>query len=124
MSCRCDGIVRCRQIVNLPIFVPLWISILAILVTIFMVMLDMRLTPAGFLVHFEKPRMAVWETNPWQETMNVYLSGSEGLSVNGRKVATQELPAKLREELGKRMVWTVYFEADDSARVRRRIRYV
>jgi biopolymer transport protein ExbD len=104
-------------IVNLPIFAPVWISILAILVTIFMVMLDLRLTPSGFLVHFDRPRQTVWEKSPWTETMSVYVDSFRRFHVNGQNVASQDLPERLKEELGRRMVWIVYFEADENARV-------
>jgi hypothetical protein len=33
--------------------------------------------------------------------------------VNGQVVEHESLPVKLQEELGKRMVWAVYFEADN-----------
>jgi biopolymer transport protein ExbD len=103
-------------IVNLPIFAPVWISILAILVTIFMIMLSTRLAPTGFIVHLDKSRTTVWEKSPWPETMSVYVDGSREFYVNGRHVAPQDLPERLKEELGKRMDWTVYFEADETVR--------
>jgi len=34
--------------------------------------------------------------------------------VNRQQVDRQSLPLKLQAELGKRMVWTVYFEADNA----------
>jgi biopolymer transport protein ExbD len=35
--------------------------------------------------------------------------------VNGRSVSREGLRTKLKEELNHRMVWTVYFEADNDA---------
>jgi biopolymer transport protein ExbD len=104
-------------IVNLPIFIPLWICILTILVIMFAAMLMTPLMPRGFLVHFDKVRPAVWEKSPWTETMSVYVEGPDGFYVNGKHVAKQDLAERLKEELGKRMSWTVYFEADETARL-------
>jgi biopolymer transport protein ExbD len=43
----------------------------------------------------------------------VYLAGGEKYYLNGKPVAREELGPKLREELSHRVVWTVYFEADN-----------
>jgi biopolymer transport protein ExbD len=102
-------------IATLPIFMPLWICILTILVIMMAAMLRTPLTPRGFLVHFDKVRPAIWEKSPWTETMSVYVNGPNRFYVNGEHVATQDLAEKLKEELGKRMYWTVYFEADETA---------
>jgi biopolymer transport protein ExbD len=104
-------------IANLPIFVPVWICILTILVTMFAAMLMTPLMPRGFLVHFDKPRPTVWEKSPWKETMSVYVDGLREFYVNGRHVEPQDLQERLKKDLGERMVWAVYFEADDHARV-------
>jgi biopolymer transport protein ExbD len=104
-------------IANLPIFVPLWICTLTILVIMFAAMLMTPLMLRGFLVHFDKPRLTDWEKSPWKETMSVYVDGLREFYVNGRHVEPQNLPERLKAELGKRMVWTVYFEADENARV-------
>jgi hypothetical protein len=51
--------------------------------------------------------------SPWAETLGVYVDGLGQFYVNGRAVAREDLRAKLQEELGRRAVWTVYFEANE-----------
>jgi biopolymer transport protein ExbD len=58
----------------------------------------------------------VWARSPWAETLGVYVDARGQFYVNGEPVARKELRSKLKEELGKRMVWTVYFQADEASR--------
>jgi hypothetical protein len=44
--------------------------------------------------------------------LGVYLAGGERYYINGQAVPREDLSARLRQELGHRAVWTVYFEAD------------
>ncbi len=46
------------------------------------------------------------------ETISVYVDARKGFLVNGHPVKREELEAKLKEELSRQMVWTVYLEAD------------
>jgi biopolymer transport protein ExbD len=52
---------------------------------------------------------------PWSfltEALSLYVDARKGFLVNGRPVKREELEARLKKELGRQMVWTVYFEAD------------
>lgn len=99
---------------NLPVFAPSFICVLIILISIFMT--HAPPTNRGFLVHFDKSRPAIWVKSPWTETTSVYVNGLNGFYVNGKHVATKDLAERLKEELGKQMSWTVYFEADENVR--------
>jgi biopolymer transport protein ExbD len=70
------------------------------------------LTSRGLLVNIPGRYATVWHKSPWPETLVVYVDAQRNFYVNGKHVPREELLVKLREELGKRMVWTVYFEAD------------
>ena len=70
------------------------------------------LTPKGLLVDFREQKAAGVEKSPWAETTSVYVDGRKGFLVNGQPVKREELEAKLKEELSRQMVWTVYLEAD------------
>jgi biopolymer transport protein ExbD len=70
-------------------------------------------TPRGLLVNVGARNAVVRQKSPWPETLSVYVDGQDRFYVNGQSVPKDELRTKLSEELGKRMVWTVYFEADE-----------
>jgi len=70
------------------------------------------LTPKGFLVDFREQESRRVEKSPWTETVSVYVDSRKGFLVNGQPVKREELEAKLKEELSRQMVWSVYFEAD------------
>jgi biopolymer transport protein ExbD len=53
-----------------------------------------------------------WTKSPWQETLSVYLAVRERHYINGQAVLREDLSARLRQELGRRVAWTAYFEAD------------
>ena len=66
----------------------------------------------GLLVNFKGERSVIQGKNPWAETMAVYIDGKRGFLVNGKQVPREELRSRLQEELLRRGVWVVYFEAD------------
>lgn len=101
-------------LVGFQVFAPVWISLLMILVFMFM-LFEVPLTPRGILVHLEKPGVAPVRNSPWPESLGIYV-GEDGFRLNGRLVARQELQSRLKEQLAKRMVWTVYLEACDRVR--------
>lgn len=68
----------------------------------------------GLLVNFKGERTVIVEKNPWVETMAVYIDGQQGFYVNGKQVPREDLRSRLEEELLRRGVWVVYFEADDN----------
>ena len=73
-------------------------------------------TGRGFLVSFERPGSAVQDGSSWRETLSVYEDDQAKYYVNGQSVELSQLSEKLQQELGKRAVWIVYFEAGDSIR--------
>jgi biopolymer transport protein ExbD len=95
---------------NLPNFGLIYGFILWILVFIFMIVRPS--TPKGLLVDFRERNSVGVEKSPWTETMSVYAEARRGFLVNGQPVKREELRAKLQEELLRRGVWVVYFEAD------------
>lgn len=82
-------------------------------IVMFIFMISQPQTPRGLLVNISDRNAVVWLKSPWPETLSVYVDGQGRFYVNGQPVPMGELRAKLSEELGKRMVWTVYFEADN-----------
>jgi biopolymer transport protein ExbD len=97
-------------IIDLQNFVLVYVWILWILWMIFMV-LQPRI-PIGLFVNFNGERTVGVEKSPWTETMAVYVDAKQGFFVNGKHVAREELRSKLQEELLRRGIWVVYFEAD------------
>ena len=67
----------------------------------------------GLSVNIAERASVANQKNPWAETMSVYLDGQCRFNVNGQVVAREKLGTKLQEELGKRLVWTVYFEGSN-----------
>ena len=91
-------------------FRVVWGGVLFTCLVFFLVLTP--LTPKGFLVDFREQRAAGVEKSPWTETVSVYVDSRKGFLVNGQPVKREELEAKLKEELSRQMVWSVYFEAD------------
>jgi biopolymer transport protein ExbD len=91
-------------------FRAIWGSILFLCLTFSLVLT--RLTPKGLLVDFGKQKAVGVQKSPWTQTISVYVDARKGFLINGQPVKREELEAKLKEELSKEMVWTVYFEAD------------
>jgi biopolymer transport protein ExbD len=101
-----------RLVAELPHFGLFWGCILIILMFM-VIILPSRLKFRGLLVNFGNTSVAVWQESPSTETLGVYIDCPGGFYVNGKRLAREELRAKLNEELGKRIVWTVYLEADE-----------
>jgi biopolymer transport protein ExbD len=94
-----------------PNFGLVWGSVLYVLFVIFSGMLTPR-TAKGLFVDIRERNTAMTQKSPWAETLGVYVDRQGKFTVNRQAVAREKLRAKLEEELGRRMVWTVYFEAD------------
>jgi biopolymer transport protein ExbD len=95
---------------DLPDFGLVVGCLLYILMFIFIIIRPM--VPHGLLVDIGERSVVALQKSPWPETLTVYVDGQGKFYVNEQPVPKEELRTKLREELGKRMVWTVYFEAD------------
>jgi biopolymer transport protein ExbD len=93
-----------------PNFGLIYGFVLWILVFLFMMIRPM--TPKGLLVDFREHRAAAVEKSPWTETVSVYVDARRGFLVNGQPVRREALGARLRQQLSRQMVWTVYLEAD------------
>jgi biopolymer transport protein ExbD len=90
---------------------PAWLGILAVLLLVHENV--GRYGPHGLLVDFREEKVVGVEKSPWTETVSVYVDARRGYLLNGNSVKREELGAKVREKLGKQMVWTVYLEADN-----------
>src|SRR5882724_5953893 len=88
-----------------------WICVLMTLVTIFMVFRPRP--PMGLFIDWKERSHVSATERPWTETMSVYIARPGQFYVNGIPTKRQELESRLRAELGRRAVWTVYLEADD-----------
>jgi biopolymer transport protein ExbD len=95
---------------DFPNFGLVYGGILWILIFIFMS--AQPRTPMGLLVDFSGERTVGVEKSPWTETMAVYVDAKGRFFVNGNAVTREELRSKLQEELLRRGIWVVYFEAD------------
>jgi biopolymer transport protein ExbD len=91
-------------------FRAIWGGILFLCLTFSLVLTP--LTRKGLLVDFREQKAVGVEKSPWTRAISVYVDVRKGFLVNGHLVKREELEAKLKEELSKEMVWTVYFEAD------------
>lgn len=99
----------------LPDFRDAWFCIIGILAVLFCLFLtSWGFRSQGLAVDFKGERTVVTGNNPWAETMAVYVDPKRGFLVNGKVVARKELGSKLREEMSRRGIWVVYFEADDN----------
>jgi biopolymer transport protein ExbD len=90
-----------------PLF---WVAIMSILMFIFMILRP--LPPQGLLVTWKNRDSVAWEKSPWPDTLAVYVRGPSGFFINGQGVPRSDLQAKLIEQLGHRVEWSVYFEAE------------
>lgn len=95
----------------LPNFGLIYGAVLWILVFLFMVLEDPR-HYSGLRIELRTRDSVIWQRSPWPETLSVYLGPGEKFFINGHPVPKEALRASLREELNRRMVWAVYFEAD------------
>jgi biopolymer transport protein ExbD len=96
---------------QLPNFGLMCGAVLWILVFLFMIFRETS-HPYGLPIKLRTYDSVVWTKSPWQETLSVYLAVGERYYINGQAVPREDLSARLRQELGRRAVWTVYFEAD------------
>jgi biopolymer transport protein ExbD len=92
-----------------------WGSVLMVVAFIFYRGLLMHPPAQGLRISFSKGKVAQAFESPWKESLGVYIDRRGRFLVNGQVVEHESLPVKLQEELGKRMVWTVYFEADNAS---------
>jgi biopolymer transport protein ExbD len=96
---------------DFPNFGLLWGGVLYVLFNIF-AMMTTSLPQIGLPVDFRGVKAVGVEKSPWTETVSVYVDARRGFLVNGRPVPREELRTKLKEELSRQIVWTVYLEAD------------
>jgi biopolymer transport protein ExbD len=87
-----------------------WGSLLMVLMFVYMV--EGRWPSYGQFVNWRTPRTSVVGKSPWPDTLGIYVRSPANFLVNGEEVPRDELRSKLMEQLGKRIVWTVYVEAD------------
>jgi biopolymer transport protein ExbD len=94
-----------------PNFGLLWGGVLYILFNIFAVMIT-PFPPQGLTVELRQRTAVEVAKSPWTETVRVYVDAQRGFLLNGGPVRGEELGAKLKKELSRQIVWTVYLEAD------------
>lgn len=90
-----------------------WSSVLMVVAFIFYRGLLMGVPSHGLRVGLSQGTVNQVSESPWKETLGVYVDRKGRFLLNGQAVERELLPLKLQEELGKRVVWTVYFEADN-----------
>ncbi len=66
----------------------------------------------GLWILWEKPTPITSTENPWSQTMSVYVGSPGQFYINGEFVTRERFEGTLREELSRRVEWTVYVEAD------------
>ncbi len=103
---------------DLPDFGLFTSILLNILMFIFMIFTAPR-TSTGLMIPMTLRNPGAGLDSPRTETVGVYVAAGGRLYVNGQVVAREQLGEKLRQELGKRVVWTVYVEADDDVELAR-----
>ena len=103
---------RVPLMLDLPNFGMYWGWILSLLM--FVVMVGNAPRPQRGLMIRLPPLYATTGNSPESETLGIYVDGQRRFYVNGKVVAPENLASVLHEELGRRVVWTVYFEADDN----------
>jgi biopolymer transport protein ExbD len=87
-----------------------WGSLLMVLMFAYMV--EDRWPSYGQFVNWGTPRASVVGKSPWPETLVIYVRSPANFLLNGEEVPRAQLRSKLMEQLGKRIVWMVYVEAD------------
>ena len=103
--------VPLRLISEAPNWGLVWGGLLMVLLFLFMTM-NGPLTPKGLLVGWKKTAAVVWVKSPWPEALEIYVATPARFFVNTTEVRREDLRAKLLEQLGRRVEWTVYVEAD------------
>jgi biopolymer transport protein ExbD len=97
---------------DLPSFGIFTSVLLNILMFIFMILMTPR-TPTGLMIPMTLRNPGAGLNSPRTETLGVYVGAGVQFQVNGEAVPHDRLREKLQQELAKRVVWTVYVEADD-----------
>lgn len=100
-----------RLITQLPNFGLMYGAVLWILVFFLMIFTGQG-HYYGLPVELRTQYSVAGQKSPWQETLGVYLAVGERYYVNDQLVSREDLRARLQQELSRRAVWTVYFEAD------------
>jgi biopolymer transport protein ExbD len=100
------------RIRDLPNFGLVYGFVLWVLVFLFMIFVPLK--PKGLLVDFRGVKTVGVEKSPWTETLGVYVDAQRGFFVNQQPVAREELRGRLQEELLRRGIWVIYFEADSN----------
>jgi biopolymer transport protein ExbD len=98
---------------HLSNFIMAWVCVLGVVL-----FFHMSITPPtsnGLFVKIQERGTTLRQKSPWPQTMSVYVGADNQFYVNSKPVSPERLRAKLREELGKQMVWTVYLEANENA---------
>jgi biopolymer transport protein ExbD len=114
------SVVRCQRhrpmplIAELPNFGLIYGAVLWVLIIIHMMFYGAGRS-YGLPIDFGVHEAVVWEKSPWTETLSVYLGADEKYYIDGEMVPREMLRTRLRQELSRRMVWTIYFEADGDA---------
>lgn len=70
----------------------------------------------GLKIQLQNPPLTKSEQSPQSETLGVYVGPDRRFYVNGQPIERDQLRATLQKQLDRRVVWTVYFEADDNCR--------
>lgn len=91
-------------------FGVVWGSLLMILMFVYIV--EDRHVSYGQFVTWRTTRTSAVGKSPWSDTLGIYVRLPAKFFVNGEEVSRDELRSKLMEQLGKRIDWTVYVEAD------------
>lgn len=94
-----------------PNFGLIYGAVLWILIFLFMITKEPRHCQ-GLQIELGSRDSVIWQKSPWPETLSVYLGPGEKYYINGQVVSRESLRSKLQQELNRRMVGTVYFEAD------------
>lgn len=98
--------------VNLPNLGQFFGFTLNILMFVLM-LFEMPRIPTGLMIPMTLPNPGSRLNAPPTETLGVYVGRQNQFYINGEAVPRDQLREKLRTELAKRVVWTVYVEADD-----------
>jgi len=97
----------------LPDFRVAWFCIVGVLAAVFCLFVSRSNWPLyGLPIDFRAERTVGVLKSPWTETMAVYVAPNSQFFVNGKLAAREELRQKLQEQLMRRGIWVVYFEAD------------
>jgi biopolymer transport protein ExbD len=92
-------------------------ALLWILIFIFMVLrTPQRLY--GLPISFPPQPSSTATDSPWPKAPAVYIDDGGNFSLNGIPILRHNLGARLQQELARRAVWTIYFEADNNSSYR------